>query len=126
MPLEVRAPFLDYRVVDFVFSLPVSYLIRDGWLKWILRQAVQDILPSDVVWRKVKMGFPFPYTEWLLASRERFLGMIDQLDCPYIDLQKLRSDAIYTTLVQKDPLYLWRIMSLALWWKKCVQGEPLQ
>jgi len=126
VPLEVRAPFLDYRVIDFVFSLPVSYLIRDGWLKWILRQAVQDILPSDVVWRKVKMGFPFPYTEWLLASRERFLRMIGQLDCPYIDLDKLRSDAVYTTLVQKDPLYLWRIMSLALWWKKCVQGEPLQ
>ncbi len=124
VPLETRAPFLDYRVVDFAFTLPVSYLIRDGWLKWILRQAVQDVLPPEVIWRKLKAGFPFPYTEWLLASKQRFFAMITPLDCPYLDLKKLQSDT-YEVLAHRQPLYLWRLLSLALWWKKCVQGEEL-
>ena len=45
VPIEIRAPFLDHRVVEFVFQLPIDYLIRDGWLKWILRQSMTDRLP---------------------------------------------------------------------------------
>ena len=60
VPLELRLPFLDYRVVEFGFTLPMEFLIRDGWMKWLLRCAMEDLLPRDVVWRKRKMGFPFP------------------------------------------------------------------
>ena len=123
VPVEIRCPFLDYRIVDFAFTLPLSYLIRDGWLKWILRQAVKDILPEEVVWRSVKMGFPFPYTEWLTTVRERFFATIGELDCPYIDLPRLK--ASYSQLSHQSPLYLWRLMSLSLWWKRCVLGERL-
>jgi asparagine synthase (glutamine-hydrolysing) len=42
VPIEIRAPFLDYRVVEFAFGLPISYFIRDGWLKWILREAMKE------------------------------------------------------------------------------------
>lgn len=125
VPMEVRFPFLDYRVLDFAFQLPLSYLIREGWMKWILRQAVKEILPAEVVWRKVKAGFPFPIKPWLLASKAQFFTMTASLDCPYLDWQKLQSEA-YETLVHRDPRYLWRMMSLALWWKKCVQGESLR
>ena len=62
---EVRLPFLDHRVVEFVFSLPDSFLLRDGWTKWILRQAISDLLPKEVVWRVEKVGFEPPQTEWL-------------------------------------------------------------
>jgi asparagine synthase (glutamine-hydrolysing) len=123
VPLEVRAPFLDYRVVDFAFTLPLGYLINNGWLKWILRETVKDILPSEVVWRKTKRGFPFPHAEWTAASKDRFFVVLETLECPYIDWPKLR--LAYLELSQRDPLYLWRIMSLAFWWKKCVKGEPL-
>lgn len=123
VPIEVRAPFLDFRVVDFGFTLPVSYLIRDGWLKWVLRQAVKDILPSEVVFRKVKAGFPFPYAEWLPASKVRFFKLIGGLDCPYIDTEKLSSG--YMEISRRNPEYLWRVMVVALWWKRCVQGESL-
>lgn len=123
VPVEVRAPFLDYRVVDFSFTLPLGYLIRNGWLKWILRESVKHILPSEVVWRRLKLGFPFPHSEWTAASKEQFFLMVGTLDCPYIDLPKLH--LAYSELSRRDPLYLWRIMSLALWWKKCIQGEAL-
>lgn len=123
VPMEVRAPFLDYRIIDFAFTLPLNYLIRDGWMKWILRQSVKDILPNEVVWRKVKMGFPFPYTEWLNIVEERFFNSIGYLDCPYLNLSQLKSS--YQVLTHQNPLYLWRLMSLALWWKRCVLGESL-
>jgi asparagine synthase (glutamine-hydrolysing) len=101
----------------------LTYLIRNGWLKWILREAVKDILPSEVVWCKTKRGFPFTHAEWTAASRDRFFVVLGTLECPYIDWSKLR--LAYLELSQRDPLYLWRIMSLAFWWKKCVKGEPL-
>jgi len=123
VPLEVRFPFLDFRVVDFAFTLPLSYLIRNGWMKWVLREAVKEILPSDVVWRKIKMGFPFPHAEWLNSTKDRIFSMLGSLDCPYLDMMEMRSN--YERICHHDPLYLWRLVSLALWWKRCIQAERL-
>jgi len=64
--IEARVPFVDHRLVDYVFSLPGVYKIRHGWTKWLLRLAVQDLLPSEVVWRTDKIGFATP--RW--ASRQ--------------------------------------------------------
>ena len=123
VPTEVRCPFLDHRLVELAFRLPVTYLIRDGWLKWLVRHSMRDRLPEEVLWRKQKMGFPFPYRQWAIDSRKRFLAMIGGMDCPYVDSSKLRRK--YDLLAMANPLYLWRIMSLMLWWKKCVSGEML-
>ena len=75
VPIEIRAPFLDHRVVEFVFQLPIDYLIRDGWLKWILRESMTDRLPSEIVWRSNKMGFPFPYRGVAQPVRGRFFAI---------------------------------------------------
>lgn len=64
--IEARMPFTDYRLVDYVFSLPTVYKIRKGWTKWILRMAVQDLLPEEIVWRKDKLGFATP--PWVTRS----------------------------------------------------------
>lgn len=69
--VEARVPFLDYRLVEFVFSLPPNYRIRDGWNKWILRQAMQDTLPEKIRWRPDKMGFVTPEILWLRAAQPR-------------------------------------------------------
>ncbi len=123
VPTEVRCPFLDHRLVELAFGLPVTYLIRDGWLKWLVRTSMSDRLPAEVAWRKRKMGFPFPYEQWAAASRERFFGAIGNVDCPYVDLAILKRS--YGELAKRNPLYLWRVMSVCLWWKKCVLGERL-
>lgn len=123
VPIEVRAPFLDHRIVDFAFQLPLGYLIRDGWFKWILRQAVNDSLPQEITWRKVKSGFPFPLRSWLQTSRSRFFSVIEPIDCPFVDLATLK--ASYVQLAEHQPLYLWRLMALLMWWKRCVLGERL-
>jgi asparagine synthase (glutamine-hydrolysing) len=123
VPTEVRCPFLDHRLVELAFRLPLTYLIRDGYLKWLPRHAMADRLPERVIWRKRKSGFPFPYEQWTTQSRDRFFSAIRNADCPYVDLQKLRR--AYDPLAHSNPLFLWRIMSLALWYKKCVLGQSL-
>jgi asparagine synthase (glutamine-hydrolysing) len=57
--LEVRAPFLDPEVAQVAWSLPDELLVRDGVGKWIVRQAVADLLP-EVVFRHPKQGFSIP------------------------------------------------------------------
>jgi asparagine synthase (glutamine-hydrolysing) len=66
---EVRLPFLSHELVEFLFSMPSSLKIREGWTKWLLRKSVEDKLPEDIVWRKDKTGFEPPQKAWMeLAS----------------------------------------------------------
>ncbi len=62
--LETRSPFLDYRVVEFAWQLPLSMKIRNGQGKWILRQVLQKYVPRELVGRP-KMGFGIPLDSWL-------------------------------------------------------------
>ncbi|MFT4579265.1 MAG: asparagine synthase (glutamine-hydrolyzing) [Nitrospinales bacterium] len=61
--IEARVPFTDYRLVDYVFPIPTVYKMHKGWTKWLLRLAVDDILPKEITWRKDKLGFAAP--SWL-------------------------------------------------------------
>ncbi len=62
--LEVRAPYLDHRVVEFAWSLPLKLKVRDGEGKWILRRLLSRYVPSSLM-RRPKMGFSPPIGEWL-------------------------------------------------------------
>jgi asparagine synthase (glutamine-hydrolysing) len=62
---EVRNPFLDYRLVEFLFSLPAHYKIRRGWNKFILRKAMGEIIPKKVINRFDKVGYITPESQWL-------------------------------------------------------------
>lgn len=68
--IESRSPFLDHRIVDFVFTLPDKLKVqilneRGVTSKFILRKAVADILPKQIRKRKDKIGFPSPVTLWI-------------------------------------------------------------
>ena len=62
--LETRAPFLDPRVGQFAASIPVDYKLRGRKGKYILKQAVKDLLPREILSRP-KKGFGIPIAEWL-------------------------------------------------------------
>lgn len=62
--LEVRHPFLDHRLVEFLVSLPPEWKIRNGWTKHVLRQALPE-LPAAIRWRRDKQGFLTPEQQWL-------------------------------------------------------------
>ena len=60
--VETRLPFMDYRIVDFGFSLPENFKIYNGWNKYFLRNAFTKI-NSEIKWRKDKKGFTSPFKE---------------------------------------------------------------
>jgi len=62
---EVRLPFLNHQLVEFLFTLPASFKIRDGWTKWILRKSAEPLLTKEIVWRKEKVGFEPPQKRWM-------------------------------------------------------------
>ena len=121
VPIELRCPFLDHRVVELGFHLPVEYFIRDGWTKWILRVALNDDLPAKVAWRREKMGFPFPLSDWLDQSKTHLMSALADLDCPFVDSRSLHEN--YDRLRDTDPNYLWYVLSLSLWWVKSIQSR---
>ncbi len=112
IPLEVRAPFLDHRVVEFAFRLPTTYLFRDGWHKWILRKALEDVLPADVVWRRRKMGFPFPFKRFYSENREILAIIFKNCSNPFVEVAK-------TSNSQHD----WNLISFLLWYEMFFSGN---
>ena len=63
--VEVRLPFLNHQLVEFIFSLPSQYKIQNGFTKFVLRTAMTNILPAEIGWRKDKIGFETPQKLWM-------------------------------------------------------------
>ncbi len=70
--LETRAPFLDHRVVEFAWSLPLSLKIRQGESKWVLKQILDKYVPRELM-NKPKSGFSVPLDSWLRGPLKEWL-----------------------------------------------------
>lgn len=62
--LEARVPLLDYKMVEFAFSLPPHFKVRGGVTKWFFKKAMEGILPNEIIYRR-KEGFSIPIKNWL-------------------------------------------------------------
>lgn len=62
--IEQRGPFMDYRVVELLASIPVSFKLANGWTKYLARFAFDSALPKSLVWNKKKLGWPIPEKYW--------------------------------------------------------------
>ena len=89
--VETRLPFLDYRLLELILGQSTDILFRDGWSKYILRQAMEGIIPVEVQKRTDKMGFETP-TRMLIQQNSRlFLSLLARhrddkvLNVPFIE-----------------------------------------
>lgn len=124
VPVESRSPFLDYRLVDYVFTLPPEYLMHNGWTKYILRRSVEEVVPKKVIWNRKKQGMPFNTHAWFthaagIAGRH-FRAAEDN---PFLNVDLCIQH--YDELVNRNPSLLWRCLNFCLWWNRVIKQEML-
>jgi asparagine synthase (glutamine-hydrolysing) len=115
---EARLPFLDYRLAEFVFALGPSYRIRDGWSKWILRQATAGMLPETVRWRRGKLGYPTPEKRWLAEGSAWIRTLFatgEMRSARYLDPGFASSLRSITPAEATATAGLWRLVNLESW-----------
>ena len=127
--IESRVPFLDHELVEFTASVPAQYETSGLAGKFILKSAVEDLLPSDIIYRQ-KMGFPTPWAFWLagpqLDDLERLLLEPRSRERGYFkpDVVK-RLFAEHRAGHRDHGNRIWRLLNLELWERVCVEGETL-
>ena len=88
--LEVRTPFLDHRVIELAWSMPLALKIRDDRGKWIERELLRRFLPDELVDRE-KQGFGLPLAEWLRGPlRDWAESLIAAMDADFVDVGGVR------------------------------------
>ncbi|MGD1072890.1 MAG: asparagine synthase (glutamine-hydrolyzing) [Bryobacteraceae bacterium] len=117
--IESRVPFLDHPLVEFAAQVPGHLKIRNGEGKYILKRAVEDLLPRKIIYRK-KMGFPTPLRQWLRNPQslpiDSFLTSTDGLVASFTDLPALKSLLDRHRSGAEDATdRIWRLLNLQLW-----------
>jgi asparagine synthase (glutamine-hydrolysing) len=119
--IEARVPFLDYRLVEFMASLPDSMKIRNGQMKWLLRQALKDVMPIEVIQRRNKMGFGTPEQDWLHRSWkqiQQYLCQGEVIQRGWIDRKAVQAVLQSPTdLAAGDRSIVWRWLNTEVWLK---------
>jgi asparagine synthase (glutamine-hydrolysing) len=128
--VEVRVPFLDLDLVDFVARIPVALKQRGQVGKWVLKKAMEPYLPHDVIYRP-KSGFGAPLRRWMRHELREMLGDLLSVDSlkrrglfePFA-VQRLiaandagKVDAAYTLL---------SLLCIEIWCRRFVDGGPAQ
>lgn len=116
--IESRVPFLDHRLVELLFQFPDDLKINNGWTKFVLREAMEGILPKEIQWRTDKKGFVTPgEILWLRGSLAHLLE-INYNQLPFLDRAKTKKliDE-FKAGNNKFASLVWRIATLNHWMK---------
>jgi asparagine synthase (glutamine-hydrolysing) len=125
--IESRVPFLDHPLVEFTARIPAKDQIKGMAGKFILKEAVQDLLPHDIVYRK-KMGFPTPWAYWLSGAK---LQQIEQLLLEPRSTERgifsvhavSRIFAEHRSGHRDHGNRIWRLLNFELWQRTCIDGD---
>lgn len=125
--IESRTPFLDYRLVEFSIALNDRYKIKNCWTKWIVRKGCRKYMPSKIIKRKNKMGFPAPFSKWLREgeSSEEIRNIIFSLGerniVPSETIKNYYKAHMSGEVDMSGALF--RFYSLELWLRTCNPGS---
>lgn len=125
--LEVRVPFLDHKLVEFMFQLPNSFKIRGLQKKYLLKKAFKGILPDSILFRK-KRGFSTPLSVWLRKDLRQFTHSIftkerveatNVLD--YKGVQSLLTEHLSRKVNNQGVLFA--LLTFVLWHERYIQQD---
>lgn len=111
---ELRLPYLQHELVQWVFSLPDEWRMKEGYTKWILRKAMDPLLPAANCWQGRKVAFEAPQADWLRtpAAQERLASAkSDLVQSGILDKRILQRRAAAPALADIDWRY-WVIAGL--------------
>jgi asparagine synthase (glutamine-hydrolysing) len=125
--IESRVPFLDHVLVEFTAKIPAQHSIRGLAGKFILKSAVEDLLPKDIIYRQ-KMGFPTPWAYWLagpqLANLETMLLESRTLERGLFKPESVRKLFAEHRAGRRDHgNRIWRLLNLETWMRVCLDRE---
>ena len=108
--VETRLPFIDYRLVNGSISINDELKFKHGFLKYILRKVVSDILPRDIVWRKNKYGFEAPTDMWIDKYKNQMIKEIENSEI----LKKIIN---LDHKIYENKSLFWKIYNISIWEK---------
>jgi len=120
--VEVRSPFLDYRLVEFAATIPGHMKIRNGVVKDILKRAVEPLIPEGIV-RRPKEGFVLPIFDWMVDKLKDY--STDVLSESRIGKHDLLNGETVRRLIEgyysgnsSAAVKVWNLMMFQIWWEK--------
>ncbi|MDQ3621041.1 MAG: asparagine synthase (glutamine-hydrolyzing) [Verrucomicrobiota bacterium] len=127
--LEGRLPLLDHRLVELAFQIPGRYKIRNGSLKRVLKRAVRDLVPPEVL-RRPKHGFAVPLDPWFRGDLKEFTFEV------LLDESTRRRGYFNSTMVERLwrehvdgrevwDAHLWLLVNFELWHRIYMEGEAV-
>jgi len=122
--LESRVPLLDHRIVELMASVPPRIKFKNGEMKYLLRKAVKNIIPVEVLDRKDKMGFPVPLSEWCAGSMHGYLQ--DTLICDRVKERRLYDMKKLESLLSSEGKFgrsIWGFLCLELWFRTFIDDD---
>ena len=127
--LEMRAPFLDHKLVEFVFSIPSYARIKENNLKYLLCEAFGSHLPLEVFTRK-KGGFSLPYTSWI--NNELKPVIMEYLSERSVKKRGILNSGRITSILKEhylqgiDRTYrIWSLFILELWYRLYIDRQKI-
>jgi asparagine synthase (glutamine-hydrolysing) len=125
--IESRVPFLDHKLVEFALSIPPEFKTRGLTGKRILKAAMQNHLPKEILNRS-KMGFPTPVSDWLLGPQ---LEVVENTVTDERSMNRglFKAEAVKNLFAQHRSKHqdhsakLWRLLNLELWHRVFIDGE---
>ncbi len=124
--LEVRTPFLDFELVNFVFSLPADFKINTSIRKRILQDSFRDMLPAEL-YNRPKKGFEVPMLKWLRREMKSLIQddllsektITEQGIFDYPDVKKLKQK-LFSSNPGDVHARIWGLVVFQWWWRKAV------
>ena len=127
--IESRVPFLDRELVDLTCSLSPHMKLRGSTTKFILREAMRDRIPDEIL-NRPKMGFPVPVGKWLRGDYRELVSEFilgeRTLDRKTFDRDRLQSLVTEHNSGRQDhSLRLWSLLNLEIWWRQAIDGDSV-